>query len=125
MDFFRSILPVRAVIFMLSAEILNLSIDPPDLRPNHPEDLSVNDIESIAELVLENVFGVNNAVKEQEDHDAPDGNPFILKIDLYSAVCLKLQPRPYFSTVTKSYQELQKSVFKSLHSDIASPPPKA
>lgn len=125
MNLLRSILPLRAVVLLLSMEILNLSIDPPDLRPYHPEDLSVNDIESIAELVLENVFGVQNAVKELEDQDTPDGSPFTLKVDLYSSLSAKLHPKPYFFILKKSYQDLQKNRFKSVFSEIASPPPKA
>lgn len=125
MNLLRSILPLRAVVFLLTVEVLNLSIDPPDLRPYHPEDLSVNDIESIAELVLENVFGVQNAVKELEDQDTPDGSPFTLKVDLYSSLSAKLHPKPCFFIVKKSYQELQKNRFNAVFSEIASPPPKA
>lgn len=125
MNFLRSILLLRAVVLLLSMEIFNLSIDPPDLRPYHPEDLSVNDIESIAELVLENVFGVKNAMKELEDHDTPDGRPFTLKVDLYSSLSAKIHPKPYFFIVKKSYHELQNNRLNSVFSEIASPPPKA
>lgn len=124
MNLLRSILPLRAVVLLLSVEILNLSIDPPDLLPNHPEDLSVNDIESITELVLENVFGVQNAMKELEDQDTPDGSPFTLKVDLYSSLSAKLHPKPYFFILRKSYNELQNNRLNSVFSEIASPPPK-
>lgn len=54
---------------------MNTVIDPPDLLRNIDndmaleEDLSVNEIESIAELVLEHGMDMENAVPESDDSD--------------------------------------------------------
>jgi hypothetical protein len=56
----------------MAINILNVSIDPPDVSmAYHPEDLSYNDIESINEALLEKVLMINNAIPE---HDEPDTN---------------------------------------------------
>ncbi len=64
--------------------LLNISVDTADPNPNHiPEDLSINDQESIIEIVLEKVLGYENAIKEYDDNDTEDLNkkPSV-KIDL-------------------------------------------
>src|SRR5215211_2214802 len=69
---------------LLAMHILNLSIDAPDIRPDYiPEDLSYNDIESMTEFVLEDVFDIANAMSEQDEHDDQDGNSMETKKLLY------------------------------------------
>ncbi len=53
--------------------LLNISVDTADLNPNYlPEDLSINDQESIIELVIEQVLGFEDAIKEYDDNDLED-----------------------------------------------------
>ena len=54
---------------LVVACILNISIDPPDLHPHIPENLAVNEIESIVEFALEVVCKIENSVPEAEDPD--------------------------------------------------------
>lgn len=55
--------------------VINVSIDAPDgyVTPNskgeYKEDLSVNEVESIGELLLEGLFGIQNAVPEHDESD--------------------------------------------------------
>ncbi|MCU0426586.1 MAG: hypothetical protein MUF71_13265 [Candidatus Kapabacteria bacterium] len=50
--------------------ILNLSVDAADILPDAvPEDLSFNEIESIVEFVLEDVFHIQNALPEYDEQD--------------------------------------------------------
>jgi hypothetical protein len=59
----------------MALHIFNCSIDVRDAKPDYiAEDLSYNEIESIVELVLENVLGLENAVAEHEEHDTDDGS---------------------------------------------------
>lgn len=64
--------------------LLNISVDTADPSPEHlPEDLSFNDQESLVELVVEMIFGFENAIKEYDDHDTEEhNNKKNLKIDL-------------------------------------------
>jgi hypothetical protein len=122
MNRFRSILYIRLTVYTIALIIFNLSIDPPDNCPK--EDLSVNEIESIVELVLENVCNIDNAVKEHEDHDTPGGNRFTFKTDLLTSCLPKIHPRPEFITIAKQFTPFDLRHFKSRSGDIASPPPK-
>ena len=66
----------------LSLVIFNLSIDIPDPHSDAvSEDLTVNDIESISELVIEKLLGFENAFVEYDDHDLEDEGGFCKKVD--------------------------------------------
>lgn len=60
--------------------VINMSIDAPDSvrfvnnQYVSSEDLSVNEMESISEWVLEKIFGISNAVPEYDDDDATSFN---------------------------------------------------
>ncbi|WP_154856299.1 hypothetical protein [Cyclobacterium xiamenense] len=55
--------------------VLNCSVDMPDEHADHvPEDLQINDQESIVELILEVGLGMEDAIPEQEDADADQEN---------------------------------------------------
>jgi len=55
--------------------LLNISVDTKDPHPEYiPEDLSINDQESIVEIVVEKILGFENAIKEYDDHDSEDHN---------------------------------------------------
>lgn len=53
--------------------LLNISVDTADPHPAYiPENLAYNDQESIIELVIEKVFGFENAIEEYDDQDTED-----------------------------------------------------
>ena len=61
------------VTMIVALQLVNVSIDPVD--PSHFEDLSINEIESCIELVIEVVLGHDNAIQETEDHDHSSFKP--------------------------------------------------
>lgn len=66
----------------LALFIFNFSIDAPDAFGDAvPEDLSYNDIESITELILEDVLGIYNAFPEHEENDPEDEGGRCKKFD--------------------------------------------
>ena len=69
---------------LIGLHLLNISVDTKDPNPEHiPEDLSINDQESIIEIVIEKVLGYEDAIKEYDDHDTEDHNKKTnVKIDL-------------------------------------------
>lgn len=76
--------------------LLNISVDMEDPNPIYiPEDLSINDQESIIEIVVEQVLGFDDVFKEYDDNDTEDHNKKTnVKIDLfnnYMADCMMMQ----------------------------------
>lgn len=55
---------------VLGLYLLNISVDAPDPNPEFiAEDLSLNDQESIVEIIVEKILGFENAIAEYDDHD--------------------------------------------------------
>lgn len=66
---------IRLTCGLLGLYLLNISVDTKDLYPEHiSEDLSINDQESLIELVIEKVLGFENAFKEYDDNDSQEHN---------------------------------------------------
>ncbi|PHR48157.1 MAG: hypothetical protein COA32_05445 [Fluviicola sp.] len=64
--------------------LLNISVDTIDENPSYiPEDLSINDQESIIEIIVEKVLGYENAIAEHDDNDTNErSKKSSIKIDL-------------------------------------------
>lgn len=100
--------------------LLNISVDTADANPEDiPEDLSINDQESIIEIVFEQVLGYEDAFKEYDDHDTEDHNKKTnVKIDLTThyigevvlnqkSIITARQNFPNYNTfLTKGFQKL-------------------
>lgn len=55
----------------MAIHIFNCAIDAPDLTPiDAPEDLSYNDMETITELIAEEILGMDNFFEEHDDDDS-------------------------------------------------------
>tara|TARA_B100001146_G_scaffold224706_1_gene243682 strand:+ start:2620 stop:3006 length:387 start_codon:yes stop_codon:yes gene_type:complete len=66
---------VKFLWAIMGLYLLNISIDAADPHPNHiPENLSINDQESIVEIVVEQLLGFENAFEEYDDNDRDDHN---------------------------------------------------
>jgi hypothetical protein len=125
----RKYLIFRYLWAFMALHILNCSIDTPDAQPDYiAEDLSYNDIESITELILENILGIENAITEHDESDTEEGYSFqMAKIFLY------LHSSPVFltsNTIEFTDLELSDSRYKDIHysqfhPEIVSPPPQA
>lgn len=74
----------RLFCLLIAVHLINMSVDAPDgyairvLLGEQHENLSVNDIESLSELVLEECFGLVNAVPE---HEEPDQNSSLTELE--------------------------------------------
>jgi hypothetical protein len=67
--------------------LFNLSVDPPDnigseivVMGHLTEDLSINDMETISEIVLEKILGFEEAVPEGDEEDGPSSLPKMAKV---------------------------------------------
>lgn len=111
----------------LALHILNISIDAPDrYAESFPEDLTLNDIESISELVLENFLLIDNAIAEHDEHDNADGLSFEI-----SKILLFAQAFPCFKTTEMLFSEenvnlplYENWMMNQFHPDQVAPPPK-
>ena len=106
--------------------LLNISVDIADTTPEYlPEDLSINDQESLVEIIVEQVLGFENTFCEYDDPDTKDftkkKNPNIDLVVLFSSELTsskklndisKLRYPKYIVCLTKGYSRL------------TSPPPK-
>lgn len=55
--------------------LLNISVDAADPYPEHiAEDLSINELESLVEVLLEQVLGFEDIIKEYDDPDHQEHN---------------------------------------------------
>lgn len=127
MQFLKKHIVFRYFWLFMALHILNCSVDSPDAHPDYvPEDLAYNDIESISELVLEQILGFENAVAEHDEHDTEEGASFgVAKILLYCQSSFefsikRISLRPYLKNTPLNYEQTFISQF---HPDIVSPPP--
>jgi hypothetical protein len=103
---------------------LNFSIDSRDPNPDCvPEDLSINDIESVTEFVAEVVFNRVNAFQEHDEKDNDDGG----LLDIYKYYCSNnsIVLKRLFSPISTS-QKFQVRNFGSVQSPLVNiliPPP--
>lgn len=65
----------RLFWFLLAVHFLNISVDSEDIRPDYTaEDLSINDQESVVEIVLEQFLDIENAIAEHDESDTEGQN---------------------------------------------------
>lgn len=66
---------LRLFWFLLAAHFLNISVDSEDIRPDYTaEDPSINDQESVVEIILEQFLDIENAIAEHDESDAEGQN---------------------------------------------------
>lgn len=106
--------------------LLNMSVDTADPNPEHiPEDLSINDQESMVEIVLEMVLGFEDTIKEYDDHDTEDQNKKRnVKIDLLELLFKgdKMDDSQSIE-IKKTFPAYEARLIRSFN-EIDSPPPK-
>ncbi|AEV31791.1 hypothetical protein Oweho_0778 [Owenweeksia hongkongensis DSM 17368] len=67
----RNSVYLKVIWGFLGLFLLNISVDSVDLNPQHiSEDLTINDQESIIEIIIEKLLGFENFVSEYDDVDS-------------------------------------------------------
>ena len=123
MPFLRKKLFRTIVCMIVSVQLFNLSFDPADTSYGK-EDLSINEIESCLELILEIVLDHDDAVKESDESDEAPDRPGSTVIFLTLSASVLLEENQ--STVIKSSLPIIASTnLESVSLPIISPPPKA
>lgn len=110
---------------LMGLYILNISIDAADPTSNYlPEDLSYNDQESIIEIVVEQLLGFENAIREYDDHDKEehrDGSSQQLELTIQSCYLKRLQSNQLF--ISNRLFPPFKFVLTTRFTRLSSPPP--
>jgi hypothetical protein len=114
---------IQVIAWVLLIQVINISIDPVDPvsdklgRFSSGEDLSINDIESIYELISEICLGI-----DVPENDEDDENGSVKVINFYFShwsIEIKNQNQAYRTT----FFSIEKD-FNSIVLDHTSPPPK-
>lgn len=122
----------RIFCLLMAINVLNFSIDAPDhltlsaSQNGDAEDLSVNKMESIGEVLLEEVLAIPNAVPERDDPDHPIAVKLVKTVHDWTAPSV-LIPLPKVSVrflLLLPGKHFFAASFYSSHSpEIDSPPP--
>jgi len=95
MKLLRQSLIGKGLIFALALYLLNSSIDFQDQRiANYKEDLTINEIESFAELIIEEIVCIDNFFEEQSEADSEPATKGVhtLKYLVPSPLVLPIKP---------------------------------
>ncbi len=114
----------------MALHVLNLSVDPPDHHAfltgtgETREDLSINEMESVGEWMVEKVLGYSGAVPE---HDEADGDENVTRSFFCWVVrqpLLILKPIPPGTPLAPLNVFCRPSSYHSHPGDVLSPPPR-
>ncbi len=123
MQIFRNNKTLRYFSLIIGLVILNISVDSPDFNKKFPEDLNLNDQESIVEIVIEKILGFENAIPEYEDSDSE--NQLVKKDFSLDNYVLDKKSEVFFDI---SLQKLMNSEYQhkyyNFYPEVTSPPPK-
>ena len=125
MSFWRSHQVLGIMSITMGIHFLNLSIDPPDAQPYWvAEDLSVNETETLIEMVLENVLNFADSFPEHEDHNDHHGTHSFVHIS-HSYVNQPITTMPQNGASTQSKYFVTDETQKYFCPDfLKTPPPK-
>lgn len=116
----------RVLWFVLALQILNFSVDTPDAQPdNIREDLSINDMESVVEIILEQVLDIDNAIPEHDESDNDNG-----KINLKTAIDFfiskfSVELADISCSLLNKPSQYKENFYKRFNPELNSPPPEA
>ena len=97
-------------------------MDSRDNQPEFiPEDLSVNDIESISEFVAEVLLGADGLFIEHDEHDYSARNTPATPLFTCEAYSIAVDPVPYNSSIQYFISDIL--LFAEGVEEITSPPP--
>lgn len=123
----RSSTYIRVFWAIMAGYLLNISIDTPDGTPEGvSEDLSINDQESLIELVLEQVLGFENAIAEYDDPDADDQHKKKESKSLLFSLSISANDLLFFKPISKArYLIANQVIHPEEYSELNPPPPKS
>lgn len=127
MFFCRNHIVVRVFCWFTALYILNFSVDAPDSQPDFKkEDLSINDMESITEIILEEWMEIEDAIPEHDESDSNDKTPALKKsFDSYYLDLTNRQAYIPNFLLKRKFSDYYKNFQQQFSPELTSPPPKA
>lgn len=118
---------IRLFWFVLGLYFLNISVDATDsLYAEKKENLAINNQESIIEIVIEKVFGFDNAIAEFDDNDNSQ-NSIFKKIKSLDYIIQYQNSTCFLIPLISCSKEADKLTIQHISNpflEIISPPPK-
>lgn len=118
---------IRLFWFVLGLYFLNISVDATDsLYAEKKENLAINNQESIIEIVIEKVFGFDNAIAEFDDNDNSQ-NSIFKKIKSFEYIIEYQNATCFLIPLISCSKEADKLTIQHISNpllEIISPPPK-
>jgi hypothetical protein len=118
---------IRLFWFVLGLYFLNISVDATDsLYAEKKENLTINNQESIIEIVIEKVFGFDNAIAELDDNDNSQSSIF-KKIKSFEYIIEYHKSTGFPTPIISCSKEADKLTIQHISNpllEIISPPPK-
>ena len=117
---------IRIFWGLIALYMLNICVDSPDLFPNQPENLNINDQESVIELVVEQVLDLGNVIPEYDDNDTEDHTSSKTSVNLDHFIVDKssIAFQQDFSLQKKQNTLFALANFRNLSLEVDAPPPK-
>jgi hypothetical protein len=128
MQKFKQHIIFRLLWLFMAVNIFNCSVDTPDTQLDYiAEDLTFNDMESVVEIVLEQVFDLTDAIAENDENDTDDEVGFETNesIEFFYQDNSIHVPKPkiaYFTAISINHVGQFSTQFNA---NIVPPPPKA
>jgi len=126
MHLFREHILFKSLWLLTALQILNCSVDAPDLKPEQvAENLKYNEMESVIEIVLEKGLEFKDAIPEHDDNDnGNDGLTLKKGLDLCSRYHSDAS-HLYDASATRVKFRLNNDRFANqFRPELDSPPPK-
>ena len=111
---------------LIALYMLNICVDSPDLFPNQPENLNINDQESVIELVVEQVLDLGDVIPEYDDNDTEEHTSSKTSVNLDHFIVDKssIAFQQDFSLQKKQNTLFALANFRNLCLEVDAPPPK-
>lgn len=115
---------------VMAMHILNFSIDAPDIIDKSiAEDLSYNEIESLTELIAENILNIEDAFSES-DEKGDEESGFFKKYSEITLHYVLLKDKPVSNSLINTKKSSTSSLYvtsfcSTIYLSVFSPPPKA
>ena len=117
---------IRIFWGLIALYMLNICVDSPDLFPNQPENLNINDQYSVIELVVELVLDLGDVIPEYDDNDTEEHTSSKTSVNLDHFIVDKasIAFQQNFSLLKNQNTLFALANFCTLSLEVDAPPPR-
>lgn len=119
-QYIRQSLLCKSLFFALALHLFNISVDFAHSR-NEKEDLSINEIESFAELIVEDIIDIGDFFEEKAETDTEPTHKGVSLVSYIVSNPLRMES--YNADEIITHHPVFSISFSSAHFSILTPPP--